>query len=136
VVIPISGVHRGIIDAVNFARAMTQDVTGVYVELEPGYGEKVRKEWTAWFPDVPLVVLDSPYRSLVRPLLDFLDEVDRDRHDGQLAAIVLPEFIPAKWWQSVLHNQSAVLIRTALLHRRRALGYQRVIINIPYHLKK
>ncbi len=136
VVIPISGVHRGIIEAVNFARGMTSDVTGVYVELEPGHGEAVRQVWEAWFPDVPLVVLPSPYRSLVGPLLDFLDQLDRERHDGHLSAIVLPEFIPAKWWQSVLHNQSAMLIRNALLHRRRTLGYQQVIIDVPHHLKK
>jgi hypothetical protein len=81
-------------------------------------------------------VLDSPYRSILGPLLDFLDETDRQHHDGQLATVVVPEFVPAKWWQGLLHNQTTWLIKTALLYRRRSLGYQRVIIELPYHLKK
>lgn len=135
VVIPISGVHRGIIDAVDFARGISQNVTALYIEIEPGKGEEVAREWERWFPEIPLVVRPSPYRSLIQPLLDFLDETDEEHNDGQLAAVILPEFIPARWWHSLLHNQSSWLIKTALLYRRRHLGYQRVIIDIPYHLK-
>lgn len=136
IVIPISGVHKGIINAVNFARAIGQEVTAVYVELEPGSGEWVRQKWTAFWPDIPLVILPSPYRSLVGPLLDFLDKTDREHDDGQLAAIVLPEFIPARWWHFFLHNQTAWLLKTALLYRRRQMGFQRIIIDVPYHLKR
>jgi amino acid transporter len=136
VVMPISGVHRGIMEAIDFARSISNDVTVVYVELEPGTGERVRQTWHDWFPDVPLVIKPSPYRSIVRPLLDFLDETDRQHHDGQQAAVVLPEFVPAKWWHGLLHNQSAALIKSALLYNRRNLGYQRVIIDVPYHLRR
>jgi len=136
IVIPISGVHRGIIDAVDFAMAISSDVTGVYVEIEPGQGEHVRETWERWFPDVPLVVLPSPYRSIIGPLLDFLDETDLRHNDGKLATVVLPEFVPARWWHALLHNQTTWMIKTALLYRRRTLGYQRAIIDIPYHLKK
>jgi amino acid transporter len=132
VVIPVSGVHRGIIDAIAFARSISDDVTAVYVELEPGAGEHVRERWQQWWPDVPLVVLASPYRSIVGPLLEFLDQTDREHADGQFATVVVPEFIPAHWW--LLHNQTAWLIKAALLYRRRRLGYQRVIVDIPYHL--
>jgi len=123
-------------DAVNFARSISRDVTGVCVELEPGAGEAMRQKWERWWPDVPLVVLPSPYRSTVGPLLDFLDETDRQHHDGQLATVVLPEFIPAKWWHGLLHNQTAWLIKAALLYRRRHLGFQRAIIDVPYHLRR
>jgi amino acid transporter len=136
IVIPISGVHRGVIDAVDFARGIAKNVTGLYIELEPGSGEKVRKEWDRWFPDVPLEVRSSPFRSVVGPLLDFLDEIDEKHNDGQLAAVILPEFIPARWWHGLLHNQTTWLIKTALLYGRRNKGYQRVIIDIPYHLRK
>lgn len=136
IVIPISGVHRGIIDAVDFARAISGDVTGVYVEIEPGQGEHVKDMWHRWFPDVPLVVLSSPYRSILGPLLSYLDEIDSKHNDGQLAAVVLPEFVPARPWHALLHNQTTWMIKTALLYRRRNLGYQRVIIDIPYHLKR
>jgi hypothetical protein len=134
VVLPISGVHRGIIDAIAFARSISQDVTAVYIELEPGAGERISETWKQWWPEVPLKVVSSPYRSIVRPLLDFLDEMDRQCNDGQLATLVLPEFVPARWWQSVFHNQTAWLIKAALLYRRRLSGFQRVIIDVPYHL--
>lgn len=135
-VIPVSGVHRGIIEAMDFANSISKNVTAVYIELDPGAGEKMRREWNSWWPDVPLIVLPSPYRSIIRPLLDYLDEDDRQHNDGTLAAVVLPEFIPARWWQQLLHNQTSLLIKTALLYRRRTLGFQRIIIDVPYHLKK
>ena len=136
VVVPIAGVHRGIAEAINFARSISDDVTAVYVELEPGSGQQVRERWDRWWPSVPLVVVPSPYRSIVGPLLDFLDETDSQHNDGQLAAVVLPEFIPATWWQNILHAQTAWVIRTALLYRRRHLGFQRTIIDVPFHLRR
>jgi amino acid transporter len=135
-VIPIAGVHRGIVDAVAYAQSISKDVTAVYVELEPGDGQRIREKWEHWWPDVPLVILSSPYRSTIGPLLDFLDETDHGHDDGQLATVVLPEFVPAKWWHSLLHNQTAWLIKAALLYRRRNLGFQRTIIDIPYHLQR
>ena len=136
VVIPISGIHRGTIEAVDFARGITRNVVGVFIEFEPGSGEQIRREWDRWFPDITLEIRQSPYRSVIGPLLEFLDETDRIHNDGQLAVVVLPEFVPAKWWQAILHNQTSWLIKTALLYRRRELGYQRAIIDVPYHLRK
>jgi amino acid transporter len=136
VIIPISGVHRGIIDAIKFAQSISKNVTAVYVELEPGASKKVRETWETWWPDVPLAVVPSPYRSIVRPLLDFLDQTDAEHNDGQQATVILPEFVPAHWWQALLHNQTAWMLKTALLYRRRQFGYQRAIIDIPYHLKR
>ena len=136
VVIPISGVHRGIIDAIAYSQSIAKDVTAVYVEMEPGEGEKIKKKWEQWWPDVPLVIVPSPYRSIIKPLLDFMDETDQKHNDGQLATVVLPEFIPAKWWQGLLHNQTALMLKAAMLYRRRQHGFQRAIIDIPYHLKK
>lgn len=136
VVLPISGVHRGIVEAVRFAESFARHITAVYVELEPGQGERVRQEWESWWPDIPLVIIPSPYRSIVGPLFEFLDEYDRQANDGQQAAVVLPEFVPASWWQGLLHNQTSWLLKTALLYRRRQFGFQGVIIDVPYHLKQ
>ena len=136
VVIPISGVHRGIVDAVDYARAISSEVTAVYVEMEAGDADAVREKWNRLWPDVPLAVVSSPYRSIIQPILDFLDQTDADHNDGQLATVILPEFVPAKWWQSLLHNQTAWLLKAALLYRRRNRGYQQAIIDIPYHLRK
>jgi len=135
VVIPISGIHRGMVGAVNFARSISENVTAVYIELEPGTGERAKTEWKAWWPDVPMVVIPSPFRSIVGPLLQFLDETDAQHNDGQLAAVVLPEFIPGKWWQTLMHNQTAWLIKAALLYRRRKPGMERVVIDVPFHLQ-
>jgi len=135
-VIPISGVHRGIVDAVGYARSIAREVTAVYVELEPGSGERIREKWQHWWPEVQLVILPSPYRSIVGPLLDFLDQTDEEHADGQMATVILPEFVPARWWHALLHNQTAWLIKAALLYRRRHQGYQRAIVDVPYHLAK
>jgi amino acid transporter len=135
VVIPISGVHKELVAAVQFACSISNRVTAVYIELEPGAGDEVREHWEKAWPEIPLKVIPSPYRSIVGPLLEYLDDSDREAGDGQSTVLVLPEFIPAKWWQAVLHNQSAWLIKTALLYRRRRHGYQRVIVDVPFHLK-
>jgi hypothetical protein len=111
-------------------------VTAVYVELNPGDAERVRHDWELWGQDVPLVVVPSPYRSIVGPLLEFLDETDREHNDGQLATVLLPEFVPAHVWQNLLHNQTAWMLKLALLYRRRRSGKVRAIIDIPMYLRK
>ena len=137
VVIPVSGIHRGMVDAVNFARSISDKVTALFIDVDPGPDEKeIRKQWNDWFPDVELVVVESPYRSLVEPLLFFLDKTDSEHNDGQHAVLILPEIIPASSWHEILHNQSAEEIKKAVLFRRRQFGLERIIIDVPYHLKE
>jgi amino acid transporter len=136
VIIPISGVHRGIVEAVDFARSITTDITAVYVELEEDDTNEVKEKWDRLWPDIPLKIVPSPYRSLIQPLLDFLDEIDTEKNDGQLACVILPEFVPVRWWQALLHNQTAWLLKAALLYHRRKLGGRRVVIDVPYYLRK
>jgi amino acid transporter len=136
VVVPISGVHRGMVNAVTFAQSISSDVTGVYVELEPGSGSRVSEEWKEWWPDIPLAVVPSPYRSTVAPLLEYLEKTDQEHNDGQLAVVVLPEFVTTAWWENLLHNQTAWLLKTALLYGRRVAGNERVVIDVPYRLRE
>jgi amino acid transporter len=136
VVIPISGVHRGIVNAVLFAQTISNNVTCVYVELEPGSGEKVLRDWREWWPDIPLAIVPSPYRSLLGPLLEYLERTDAEHNDGQSAVVVLPEFVTSHWWQSLLHNQTAMLLKAALLYGRRRSGGERLVVDVPYHLRK
>jgi amino acid transporter len=137
VVVPVSGVHRGMVDAVNFARSISDQVTAVFIDIDPGPDEEeLRRQWNVWFPDIEFVVVSSPFRSLVEPLLTFLDQTDIDHKDGQQAVLILPELIPGSSWQEILHNQSAVEIKKTLLYQRRKSGLQRIIIDVPYHLKK
>ncbi len=135
-VIPISGVHRGVVEAVRYARSISTQVTAVYVETDPGMGEMTRHAWATWGQDVPLVVVPSPYRSIIGPLLDYLDQTDTEINDGQQASVLLPELVPARVWHLLLHNQTATLLRLAMLYRRRRLGYTRAIIDLPFHLRK
>ena len=136
VVIPVSDVHRGMVDAVRFALSISDRVTAVYIDVDPLQNHQtIYMQWQAWFPDVKLVIVPSPDRSIVNPLIDFLDLTDLEHHDGQQAVLVLPEIITSSVFSDILHNQSADLIKKALLERRRTLGFQRIIIDVPYHLK-
>ena len=85
---------------------------------------------------MPLVVLDSPFRSTAGPLLVYLTEVDQREPERGLAVVVLPEFVPARWWHELLHNQTARAVKRALLYRRGETGKDHVIIDVPYHLQR
>ncbi len=134
IVLPISGVHRGVIRALEFACSMSDNVTAVYIELDPAATEHVREQWATWGQGVPLVILPSPYRSVIGVLLDYLEKSDQELNDGQKAVLVLAEFIPAHWWENFLHNQTAWMIKLALLYQRRR-GSGRVIVDVPFHLR-
>jgi len=136
VVVPISGVHRGTLEALRFARLLSRDVVAVVIDVEPQVTARVQEKWPQWGQKVRLVVLDSPYRSTIRPLLDYLHQVDQGEPERGLAVVVLPEFVPARWWHELLHNQTARAIKRALLYRRGLTGKDRVIIDVPYHLQR
>jgi len=136
VVVPVSGVHRGTLEALRFGRSLSKDVTAVVVDVEPQVTARVREKWPLWGQKVPLVVLDSPFRSTVGPLLAYLSEVDRREPERGLAVIVLPEFVAARRWHELLHNQTARAVKRALLYRRGETGKDHVIIDVPYHLQR
>jgi amino acid transporter len=137
VVVPVAGVHRGVLAALQYACSISDEVTAVYVELNPGSAAHIEERWREQQLDqlATLVVVPSPYRSVVGPFLRYLDSVDA-RGDGQLASVLIPEFVPAHWWQNVLHNQTAWLLRVALLYRRRRFGSGRAIIDLPFYLER
>lgn len=135
VVVPVSGVHRGTLSALEFARSMSADVVAVMADIDPEGTARVRADWHKWCNDVPLVVLDSPYRSTIAPLMDFLEEVDKRPADHALAVVVIPEFVPAKIWQKYLHNQTARLLKDAILYKE-GRKHDRIIISVPFHLSR
>lgn len=135
VVLALSGVHRGVLNALEFACSISDDVTALYVELDPAATVHVREQWAVWGQGVPLVVVPSPYRSVVGPILDYLEQTDQAHADGQQAVLVLPEFVPRYWWENLLHNQTAWLIRLALIYQRRRYASGRVIVDVPFHLR-
>ena len=133
VLVLIGDVHRGVVRAVQYARSLGGPdvaVRGVFVETDPARTARVEERWGKWGLGVPLVVLTSPYRSLLRPLIDYLDQI-QSRGDDMMVTIVVPEFLPRHWWQHILHNQTALLIKGALLFRKNT-----VVADVPYVLKK
>jgi amino acid transporter len=130
VLVLVGDVHRGVLRAVRYARALSTDARGVYVEITPEQTRRVEERWARFAAGMPLVVLRSPYRSVAGPLLEYLDHLQRQVSD-QLVTIILPEFIPARWWQHLLHNQTALLIKGALLFRKGV-----IVTNVPYHLEQ
>ncbi|MBI3636476.1 MAG: APC family permease [Candidatus Rokubacteria bacterium] len=133
VLVIVGDVHRGVVRAVQYARTLapTAAIRGVFVETDPARTSRIEDKWTKWGLGVPLVVLTSPYRSLLHPLLDYLDHLQEAGGDDHMVTIVVPEFIPARWWQHLLHNQTALLIKGALLFRRNT-----VVADVPYLLRR
>lgn len=117
VLIPISTFHKGTAKAISYALSISSDVRAVYIALDPERAVKIKDIWKNWCIDIPLVILQSPYRSIIRPLLDYIDELQKEEKD-QLITVILPEFVAAKWWQQILHNQTALLIRGILMFRK------------------
>jgi hypothetical protein len=131
VIMPISGVHQGTLAALHYARMLSSDITAVHVAIEPGESEKVRKKWEMWGEGVRLVVLNSPYRLFLEPLLGYINEILAHRQVGETLTIIVPEFISNNRLAAALHMNTADLLRTHLV---RQPGI--VIINVPYHEQK
>jgi hypothetical protein len=129
VIIPISGVHRGTVQALLYARALSDDITAVHVALDPEEGEEVRRKWGLWGNGVRLVLLDSPYRLLLEPVLEYVNKISEFRQPDETITIVVPQFVPRRRWHNILHAQTAVLLRLALLFKPGI-----VITNVPYHV--
>lgn len=130
VIVPISGIHRGVVSALQYAKSIAPDhVLAVYVDFDDEATTKLREKWERWGAGVRLVILPSPYRELTRPLLRYITRLER-RNGNSLVTVLLPEFVPAKWWQHLLHNQSSLMLKGALLFKEGV-----IVISVPYHLK-
>jgi amino acid transporter len=131
VIVPISGIHRGVVGALQYAKSIAPEhVQAVYVDFDEEATAKLREKWERWGAGVKLVVLPSPYRELTRPLLRYIARLER-KHDNDMVTVVLPEFVPAKWWQHLLHNQSSLMLKGALLFKKGV-----IVTSVPYHLEK
>lgn len=128
VLVLLNNVHRGIMPAIHYARSMGDDIRGVYCEIHPEKTAAVQQKWERWIPDIPLVVLPSPYRSLTEPVLTYLDSVQAEREDD-IVTVLLPEFDATNFWSQLLHNQSGLRLKWALLKKPGV-----VVTNIRYHL--
>jgi amino acid transporter len=129
VLVPISGVQRAVVHALRYAESISTDVRAVYVNDNTEQIAALKKDWQTWGGSTRLVVLDSPFRSLMEPLLEYIDQIERERSNAYIT-VVLPEFVPSQWWHHLLHNQRALLIKGALLFRPNV-----VVTSVPFHLR-
>src|SRR5437764_4322811 len=130
VLIPIGGIQRAVVEALRYAETLSDDVRAVYVDVDATATEQLKREWTVWGGKVQLIVLPSPFRSMMEPLLEYIEQAEQERPDDYVT-VILPEFVPARWWQHLLHNQRALLIKGALLFRPNT-----VVTSVPFHLAK
>jgi amino acid transporter len=128
-IVLVSGIHKGVLPALELAKSLAPDnVTAVYVNLDQDHTDRLQARWCDWGCEVPLAVLESPFRSLITPVMRYIDEVDGRYGDDELM-VILPEFVPARWWEHLLHNQTGLILRTALMFRK-----GKVVVSVPYHL--
>jgi hypothetical protein len=130
VILPIGGVHRGTLAALHYARSISDDVTAVHVPIDPAEGEAVRRKWEVWGDGVRLVMLESPYRLFLEPLLEYIEEVAAHRQPNEVITVVVPQFVPQHWWSNLLHTQTAILLRLVLLFKPGI-----VVTDVPYHVE-
>ena len=129
IIVLISGVHRGSLAALNYAKSLGPDVTAIHVSIDSEESEKVREKWETFGGGTRLVILDSPYRLLIEPILDYVQKMLSIMQRNETLTIVVPQFVTSHWWENLLHNQTAVLLRRALMFKPRL-----VILEVPYQV--
>jgi hypothetical protein len=130
VIVPVPGITRAVVQAVNVGRSIAPDVRAVLISDEPEEATAIRERWERQIPDVPLVIVESPYRALVGPMLSYLDVLDQmwpENKPEPVTFVVIPEYVARSWWERLLYNQSANRLRAALIGRPHT-----VVVNVPY----
>jgi hypothetical protein len=129
-VVPIPGLNRAVVQAINVARSVADDVRAVFISVDSEEGDLMRADWERHVPGVPLVIVESPYRALVGPLEAYLDVLDAawpPDKEFPVTFVVLPEYVARRWWERILYNQSVKRLRSVLLGRPHT-----VVVNVPY----
>jgi len=129
-IVPIDQLNNVALQSLALARSLSEEVVAVHICPNPDHIALLRARWEAWGNHVPLVIIESPYRSILRPLLHYIDAIDKQVTDRTLV-IVLPELVATRWWQQLLHNQFPLRLKAALLFRPGT-----VVVSVPYHLQK
>ena len=129
VILPIGGVHKGSLMGLSYARLLSDDVTAVHVSTDVDETERLQRKWEEWGEGVRLVILESPYRRMLEPLLEYIQELEAKRQPNEQITVVVPQFVPSNWWANLLHMQTAVVLRLALMFRPGI-----VITDVPYHV--
>ena len=130
VLVLVSGMHRGTLKALEYSRALSPHfLQAVIVNIDQQATDAVRQKWLKWSQGVQLHVIESPYRGILQPLREYISAVDLQRPDDVIT-LIIPEFVPRRWWEHLLHNQTALLIKLAFVFQPNV-----VIVSVPYHLE-
>jgi amino acid transporter len=126
-IIPVSGIHPGVLEAARYALSISTDARACYVELNPEQSRRLQELWKKTLPEIQLVILQSPFRSVIQPVIDYVDKVERETHDDVIT-VIIPEFVTERWYHKFLHNQTAILLYAALRAKRDI-----VVTSVRYH---
>lgn len=129
VIIPISGISKVVAQSISYAKGISDDIVAVTVDFDDEHAGQMREKWEKWNPNVPLIILRSPYRTVIAPLLKYIDTLEKEKEGDAFITVLVPQFIVRKWWHALLHNQTAFLLKAALIYRKDV-----VVSTIPFHL--
>ena len=130
VLIPLSTVHQGTLEALDYALSLSDDVTVVHISIDADQTEKLRHKWSWWGKGVRLVVIESPFRTFLEPFLDYVNELCGILQPNERLTIIVPQFVPKHWWHNLLHTQTAFWLRFVLLNKKGV-----VITEVPYQVQ-
>ncbi|HVJ49648.1 APC family permease [Desulfitobacterium sp.] len=130
IIIPIASLTRVVAQTLDYAKTLSPDIVAVHAGVDEEKAEKLKKKWEEYEPDIPLIILPSPYRSILDPILDYINEQEAQTAPRELITVLIPEFVTHKWWQYTLHNQTGLYLKTALLLRKDI-----VIASVPFHIR-
>lgn len=129
VLLLVPRLHKGILQAIAYAQSLSEDVRAVHVTLDSRGTAKIKQDWVKFGQEIPLVILESPYRSLVEPVTDYIDQTIAEE-PNQMVTVIVPEAVPRRWYHRFLHNNVAIALKLALGSRKNV-----VITNVRYFLK-
>jgi amino acid transporter len=127
-IVIVGQLHRGTVEALDYARSIADEIIAVHVDIGTTNREKLQQRWQELESDIELVTLDSSYRSVVSPILEFVTQYE-EKHPGVLSTIIIPAFVPRRWWESLLHNQTTLFLKAALRTKK-----SRVVTTVRYYL--
>jgi hypothetical protein len=127
ILVPVAGIHRGTLQAIDYALSISPDVTAVHISTDASQTEQVQQKWNKWGNGVRLVVIESPYRAFLEPFLDYVDGIHSVLQPNERMTIIVPQFVPERWWHNILHEQTAFWLRFALLSKKGI-----VVSEVPY----
>lgn len=131
VVVPISTPTSVVADTINYAKLISRDIIALHVSTDEETGRRVQEKWREWNPGIPLEIINSPYRVLITPVLQYIEQLEKTKRPEDYITVLIPEFETRKWWHRLLHNQTGWILRTLLILRENV-----IVSTIPYHLTK